>query len=207
MMAEYNIYAQEEESVGAFVAVLFKVLSVTAMMFIITFLMINPEEKTGKIDTNAEFIVTVTWPDNHPDDIDTYVQDPNGQIVWYHAKEAGLLHLDRDDRGMYRDTILVNGTKISNPLNQETVTMRGIVPGEYTVNVFHYLATGTDAVPVNVKVEKVNPQVEVIYYTTVELHQRGQEETIVRYTVEPDGSVSDVNFRPQSLVRRTRKAK
>src|SRR3990172_7772016 len=95
-MDQYSLYSREEESVGAFVAVLFKVLSVVAMMFIITFMMINPEEKTGKIESKAEFIVTVTWPDGHPDDIDAYVQDPGGQIVWYNAKEAGLMHLDRD---------------------------------------------------------------------------------------------------------------
>ncbi len=207
MMAEYNVYAREDEAVGPFVAVLFKVLSVTAMMFIITFILISPDEMTGKVDTMAEFIVTVTWPDEHPDDVDTYVEDPAGQIVWYHSKEAGLLHLDRDDRGMYRDTILVNGEKISNPLNQESVSMRGIVPGEYVVNVYHYLATGTDPVPVNVKVEKVNPQLTVVYYTTVELDHRGQEETIVRFTVAPDGSVTDMGFRPISLVRRTRQTK
>jgi len=206
-MDQYSLYAREEESVGPFVAVLFKVLSVVAMMFIITFMMINPEEKTGKIDTKAEFIVTVTWPDNHPDDIDAYVQDPSGQIVWYNAKEAGLMHLDRDDRGMYRDTILVNGEKMSNPLNQEIVAVRGFQAGEYVVNINHYLATGTDPVPVSVKVEKVNPQVVVVYYATMQLDHRGDEKTAVRFSVAADGSVKDVNTKEISLVRLTRRAK
>ncbi len=207
-MEQYSsLYAREEESVGPFVAVLFKVLSVVAMMFIITFMMINPEEKTGKIDSKAEFIVTVTWPDNHPDDIDTYVQDPGGQIVWYNAKEAGLMHLDRDDRGMYRDTILVNGERMANPLNQETISVRGFQAGEYVVNINHYLATGTDPVPVSVKVEKVNPQVSVVYYATMQVDHRGDEKTAVRFSVAPDGTVKDVNTKEVSLVRLTRRAK
>ena len=57
------------------------------------------------------------------------------------------------------DTIEINGEKVQNPLNQEVVTIRAVVPGEYIVNI-HYYATKTEQpVDVNVKVEKVNPQV------------------------------------------------
>ena len=59
----------------------------------------NPEAKSGKIDTKAEFLITMTWPDSHPDDIDLYAEDPAGNIVWYHVREAGFMVLDRDDRG------------------------------------------------------------------------------------------------------------
>ena len=40
--------------------------------------------------------------------------------------------------------------RIENPLNQENATLRGIVPGEYVVNVYHYVANGIDPVPVTV---------------------------------------------------------
>ncbi|MDO8360864.1 MAG: hypothetical protein Q7T08_12625 [Devosia sp.] len=43
--------------------------------------------------------------------------------------------LDRDDRGNFLDTVEVNGTKVQIALNQETVSVRGIVPGEYIVNI------------------------------------------------------------------------
>ena len=49
--------------------------------------------------------------------------------------------LDRDDRGGANNTITVDGRRISSPFRQETVSIRGIVAGEYTVNVNHYLAT------------------------------------------------------------------
>ena len=88
------------------------------------------------------------------------------------GKEAGFVHLDRDDRGLLNDTIVVNGEKVQNPLNQEVVTLRAVVPGEYIVNI-HYYATVTNLpVDVNVKVEKVNPQLEVIYYGTINLEKR-----------------------------------
>ena len=46
--------------------------------------------------------------------------------------------LERDDRGGANDFILVNGKKISSPIREEIVTIRGIVPGEYTVNVIAF---------------------------------------------------------------------
>ena len=116
-----------------FTDILFNVLLGLVFMVFTAFSLINPTAKTGIVDLKAELLITVTWPDNDPNDMDLYVEDSAGNIVWYHSKEAGLMHLDRDDRGNYRDTITVNGKQIQNPLNQETVTIRGIVPGEYVV--------------------------------------------------------------------------
>ena len=60
----------------------------------------NPEAKSGIIDPKAEYIITVTWEDNSPDDIDTWVEDPEGNVIWFRSPEVDLLHLDRDDRGL-----------------------------------------------------------------------------------------------------------
>src|SRR6267378_1249037 len=68
-------------------------------------------------------------------------------------------------------SIAVNGQKMSSPIRQETVSIRGIIAGEYTINVNHYLATTNAPVPVSVKVEKVNPVVEVIHYDTLIVDQ------------------------------------
>jgi len=87
------------EKFDPFSVMLFKALQVVAFLFFIALLVMNPEAKSGKIDTKAEFIITLTWPDSHPDDIDLYAEDPVGNIVWYHAREAGFMVLDRDDRG------------------------------------------------------------------------------------------------------------
>jgi hypothetical protein len=188
-----------------FTDILFNVLLGLVFMVFTAFSLINPTAKTGIVDLKAELLITVTWPDNDPNDMDLYVEDAAGTIVWYHSKEAGLMHLDRDDRGNYRDTITVNGKQIQNPLNQETVTIRGIVPGEYVVNVNEFVASTPDKVPVSVKVEKLNPVATVIYYGTIEFDHKGQEETFVRFTLDADGQVSDVNTKSKSLVRAVRR--
>ena len=75
-----------EEPFEPFTVMLFKGLQVVAFMFFLAYLAINTDAKQGKVDTKAEMLVTVSWPDNHPDDIDTYVEDPQGNIVWVHER-------------------------------------------------------------------------------------------------------------------------
>lgn len=190
----------------AFTDLLFNALVGFAFMFFIAFAMINPVAETGKIDTEVEILITVRWPDGNEDDIDVYVEDPVGNIVWYHEREAGLMHLDRDDRGQFKDVILVNGEEIENPLNQETVSVRGLMNGEYVVNVVHFIATSTDPVPVTVKIEKMNPSVRVVYYGEVMLNRTGEEVTVARFTLDDD-EIIDLNNRPKGLVELTRQTK
>lgn len=197
--------ASDDGTFVPFTDILFNALLGFAVMLFIAFALIRPEAKTGIIDTKAEMIITVTWPDNNEDDIDTYVKEPSGNVVWYHSMQKGLLTLDRDDRGNYLDEVTVDGKTVRFPLNQETVTLRGIVPGEYVINVYHYLNPSNAAVPVTVKVEKVNPTLSVVFYDTVVLEKKGDEHTAVRFTLDSAGNVSDINTRQISLIQAVRK--
>lgn len=184
-----------------FTDLVFNTLLGITFLLIVTILFINPESKQGKINPKAEYIITVSWPDWSPDDIDTWVESPRGDLVWFRNPEAGLMHLDRDDRGMLNDFIVVNGEKVANPLNQEIVTIRGVIPGEYVVNVDYYASDDNKPVPVQVKVEKVNPVLEVIYYGEVTLEHIADEKTMVRFKIAPDGSVLATNNLPKHLVK------
>ena len=203
MIDEFGLYPREEPF-DPFSVMLFKALQVVAFLFFLALLAISPEAKDGKIDSKAEFIITMDWPDSHPDDLDLFVQDPAGNIAWYRHREAGFMVLDRDDRGGLNNSITVNGRKVQSPIRQETISIRGIVAGEYTVNVNYYLATTTAPVPVSVKIEKVNPAVEVIYYDTLMMDKMGEEKTAARFKIADNGNVLDVNHRFKSLIQLTR---
>ena len=182
-----------------FTDLLFNALIGFTFLFVIAILFLNPDPKSGVIIPKAEYIVTVNWEDMVPEDIDIWVEEPNGGVVWFRNPEAGLLHLDRDDRGNFNDTININGEEVVNPLNQEVVTLRGTSPGEYVVNL-HYYEGDKPEIKASVKVEKVNPKLEVVYYGTVSLEGKGDEVTAVRFRVRADGSVGGVNSLPKSLV-------
>ena len=188
------------DDIDPFSDLLFNTLLAFVMLFAIALVAMNPKAKTGVIDAKAEFIVTVTWPDLDPNDIDTWVQDPAGNTVWFRSREGGMMHLDRDDRGLANDTLVINGQTVVNPLNQEVVTVRGFAPGEYTVNLFYYDTKNGKPVDVNVSVVKVNPKAEVVFYGTASLARKGDEATAARFTVDRDGRVINVNTLPKKLV-------
>ena len=185
-----NRLLQKNEEQEVFTDLLFNALLGFAFMFAIAFMLINSSDDSGKIESKAEVMISVSWPDSHPDDVDTIVEDPQGGLVWYHNRDSGLMHLDRDDRGLLNDTIMVNGEEIQNPLNQEVVTLRAVVPGEYIVNIHYYATKTNQPIDVNVKVEKVNPQLEVIYYGTINLEKKGVEKTATRFNITQDGIVN-----------------
>ncbi len=208
-MNEASLFTGESDD-GTFVPftdILFNALLGFAVMLFIAFALIKPDDKVGNINIKAEYLITVTWPDNLPDDIDTYVRDPQDNIVWYNTLDRGFLHLDRDDRGEYLDQVMVDGKKVTFPLNQESVTLRGIIPGEYTVNVYNFLNPSNKPVPVSVKVEKLNPTVKVIYYESMNLNGVGDEQTAVRFTLDSAGDYSNLNTIQDSLVEAVRAPK
>ncbi len=181
-------------------AVLFKIIQAITYLFVLAVLFMNPESKQGIIDPKAEYIITVTWPDKNPNDIDTYVEDPAGNVVNFSAAAAGFIHLDRDDRGNLNDSLNINGKVIENPLNQEVSTIRAVITGEYIVNIHYYATEDNKPVPVTVRVDKVNPKLEVVYYDTLTLENKDDEKTAVRFSVLTNGNVTNINHIPKSLV-------
>ena len=181
---------EKAEGHDAFTDLLFNSLLGFAFMFAIAFMLISDPSEGGKIESKAEILISIRWPDQHP----------GGDLVWYHNRDTGLMHLDRDDRGLFADRMNVDGAVISNPINQETVTIRALQPGEYVVNLLHYQANYDEPLTVDVKVEKLNPEVELIYYGSHELDGVGDEETAVRFSVDSQKNISNVNQMPKRLL-------
>ena len=78
---------------------LFNSLMVFVCLFVVVLISINIQKQDNNTETKAEFIITVEWPTESNDDVDSYLQDPLGNIVYFRRREDGLMHLDRDDLG------------------------------------------------------------------------------------------------------------
>ncbi len=166
-----------EESFDPLGVMLFKALQVISFLFFLALLAVSPDSKEGKI------------------------------VAWYRRREAGFLTLDRDDRGGANDFIVVNGKKIPSPIREEIVTVRGILPGEYTVNVSHFQATTGQPVTATVKVQKLNPTAQVIFDNKLTLDRTGDEKTALRFWLDAEGKVIDVQQRQKSLLETFRNAR
>ena len=176
--------------VDPFTDLIFNILLGFVLLFFISILFINPITKLGNVNLKAEYIITIDWPDNLPDDIDLWVRDPNGEIVSYLNKDAGWLHLDRDDRGIINDKVKIGDQELIYPLNREVVTLRGLIPGEYTVNVFLYEHESKRPVDVKLTIEKVNPSLKLVYFNSISLPSKDTEITIARFNLNQKGNYS-----------------
>lgn len=198
-MRQRSRYALAED-IDPFTDLLFNALLGFTFLLFVVLMFINPPAKDGTIDAKAEVIITATWPGDLSDDIDAWVQGPDGETVSFRTPESGLMHLDRDDRGLVSDTVLIDGVPVTVPLNQEVVTLRGTQAGEYVVNLHRYQAAGSGPVPVEVTVVRVNPALEVVFTGTVELAAQGSEKTVLRFQVRPDGRIGALSRLAKSLV-------
>jgi hypothetical protein len=160
------------------------------VVFVVLMALISPNRRsTDGIRPNAEFVIMASWPGDRNIDVDLWVRDPRGNIVYYANREAGFLALDRDDIGFLSDTV---GNQIVR-VNEEIVTIRGILPGEYVINVHLYsLHDDNPPVTVDVRVERLNPVVTRVWRGSATLTSRGHEIHVVRFNMNADGSVDQV---------------
>jgi hypothetical protein len=182
-----------------FTDLLFNTLLGFSLLFFISIIFMNPIAKLGNVNFKAEYIITVTWPDNQPDDLDVWVQDPNQNVLSYRDSNVGWLHLDRDDQGDVNDTVMINGVETAYPINQEVVTIRGIVSGEYIVNLQYYKSNTGQPVTATVKIEKVNPSLKVVYVDKVTLEAEDDESTVLRFRLDGNGEVTNINHIPKKF--------
>lgn len=176
-----------------FTDLLFNTLLGFTLLFFISIIFMNPIAKLGNINYKAEYIITASWPENQPDDIDLWVQNPYQETVSYLQKDAGWLHLDRDDRGDLNDTVMVGGREMVHSINQEVVTIRGIISGEYVVNLHYYESSSNQPVPVNIKIEKVNPTLRLVFIDQLVLDAVDDEVTVLRFELDSVGELVSMN--------------
>jgi hypothetical protein len=181
---------------------LFNTLVGFVLLFIIAFLLINPSIKKADIKTKAEFVITVTWNDNSQDDVDTWLQDPAGNVLHFRQKDVGLAHLDRDDLGKINDIItLDDGRRIEYTHNQELTTIRGFVTGEWVLNVHMYNKRDSNPTLVEVRIDKLNPKVQTLFYKKIVMKSKWEEVTITRFVMTNQGDIISWDDLPKKLLK------
>ncbi len=196
-----SLYKQSRNTpkVDPFIDLLFNTLMGFSFLFLVSLLFINPKADQAKVEKQAEYIISATWPQDLEDDIDLWMRAPTGHTVSYIEKETGWLHLERDDRGELNDTLLIDGKEEIHPINQEIITIRKRSAGEYIVNLFYYTKKSRESVPVDIRVDRINPKYETVFRQTINLDKVNQEKTAVRFTIKDDGSVHNISNLPIEL--------
>lgn len=166
----------------------------------------NAYEKQKKVvedsglTTEGKFAVIMDWPNKSNDDVDLHVCDPNGNVAYFRSRDPGLMHLEHDDLGSRGDRANSSTGEVEVDSNEERVIIRGIIPGEYVVNVHMYHKDDPEPIPVTVRLMKLKGMDNELVSRTRELSFNGEEQTAFRFTLHEDKSVTDINELPKSLL-------
>jgi hypothetical protein len=129
-------------------------------------------------------MVEIRWPDEIDADVDLWVQGPGDVPVGYSNKGGRVFNLLRDDLGKRND---------ATDLNYENAYSRGIVPGDYTVNVHLYRDSDRIyPVPVTVVTSVNRPKdghTQQLLASKVLLNREGEETTVYRFRLTAAGDL------------------
>lgn len=170
-------------------------LTIAGSLIVIVILLlpfINPPAKKTADDVAIieNVIVQISWSKDIDADIDLWCQAPGDTPVGYSNLGARVFNLMRDDLGrLYEDPL---------DINLEECKGRGIVPGEYTINIQLYSnASGKLPIPVNVVVStkpltqkgaKAQPMAPVLTAKEI-LNYIGEEITVFSFQLAESGEV------------------
>jgi hypothetical protein len=178
----------------SFLDLLFNILLLFFALFTLSYTQIRIIEEKGKIETKAEFVITLTWDNLSDDDIDLWVISPLKEVTFFRRMSNGVVHLDRDDRGEADDTVtLPNGEVVKSKYNQEIISIRGIIPGEWIINIHMYHKRWSKPSTAKITLVKLNPTYEEVFQKTIIMATNKEEITVGRFIVTNTGSVIDVN--------------
>ena len=177
--------------------ILLALVGFVAMVILLLPHITEAKKETDETSVPGNVVVEAHWPSNLPVDVDLWVQAPGEYPVGFWNQGGPTFNLLRDDLGAEGD---------ATEENYEITYSRGIVAGEYIVNVHMYgpLKAGT-IVPVSIVVgvkKKFDTDLQQILRTVIRLDRRNQEETAFRFQLTRDGDLvaGSVNTLRRSLI-------
>jgi len=163
-------------------------------MIIIAMTRVEIEQSSnGDIDALSDYMIIVTWGEGSRDDIDLFVQAPDGTAVWYQNKEGSLLYLDRDDMGNSVTTMVVDGEVKGTNIHREVVYLKDTIAGDYVINLFMYSKRNKESTNVKIEIIQLHPYT-IVEEKNVILSVDGQEETVVVLTMNKVGEITDRSY-------------
>ncbi len=145
---------------------------------------LHPPVEAKEAPPPGNVVIEINWPNEIDADVDLWVEAPGDRPVGYSNKGGRVFNLLRDDLGQFRDLTDVN---------YEVAYSRGIVEGEYTINL-HLYRNKSAILPVPVtmvaSVKRSNgANLKRLTSAKVELGYTGEEITVIRFALNKAGEI------------------
>lgn len=161
---------------------LFALLLIFVVLFFLAFIMVSTKEEEQEAAKNDNhFLIALRWKTNN--DIDLWLRLPDGRRVGYNQRDMPPAHLDVDVVmwRKYRDNL---GAETIIEDNEEVITVRDLLFGEYTVNVHYYSRQQLEdpTTEIELFIQDIKNR-NIVYLTREVVDAPGVETHIVRFTV------------------------
>jgi|APSaa5957512493_1039668.scaffolds.fasta_scaffold38697_2 hypothetical protein len=165
-------------------------------LFVLAVMLMNPVMKARDVEKKAQYMIVLDWQNESADDVDMWIRVPGkGKPISFKDKSNGALFIDRDDRGKKNDKAVgEHGEEIQTLLNREVVSIRGIITGEYAVNIHMYLKRDVEPAVGTVQMIQINPY-KILYNGNFTLSVVGEEQHMFRFRLKANGKMTDVETR------------
>ena len=145
---------------------------------------LHPPLEAKEAPPPGNVVIEINWPSEIDADVDLWVEAPGDRPVGYSNKGGRVFNLLRDDLGQFRDLTDVN---------YEVAYSRGVVEGEYTINL-HLYRNKSAILPVPVtmvaSVKRSNgANLKRLTSAKVELGYTGEEITVIRFALNKAGEI------------------
>ncbi len=145
---------------------------------------LHPPVEAKEAPPPGNVVIEINWPSEIDADVDLWVEAPGDRPVGYSNKGGRVFNLLRDDLGQFRDLTDVN---------YEVAYSRGVVEGEYTINL-HLYRNKSAILPVPVtmvaSVKRSNgANLKRLTSAKVELGYTGEEITVIRFALNKTGEI------------------
>jgi hypothetical protein len=142
------------------------------------------------VTTYGQYAVTMTSKTR--DDIDLYVRDPQGDVGWYGALQAGALSLEHDTVPGVTDPVAAG--------EHELMVIREATRGEYVANILVY--NGMAPAVVDVQLWDLRGfHKRVVFSRRFRVQGEGKQLTAFRWRLDATGNYAGHNLLPADLLR------
>jgi hypothetical protein len=170
----------DKNSPFLWVDIAFNIIAVLVVVLLLLSMTANKKEEKSAADIAGNLFITIRWPPLAPQDIDLWVQGPDGAPVGYSSSRSQTFSYLRDDlgAGTYKD------------MNYELAVGQNLVKGRYAVNLHFYSYHGGEGnvpVEVNAVLKSADGYLSEIFKDTVTLGKAGDEITAVQFQLDEAG--------------------
>ena len=160
---------------------------------------VEEKKQESSIETDGAYAIVATWPNEANDDVDLYMKDPAGNLIFYGRTTAELMHLEYDDRGDLGDRAMTSTGEVKADINRERAIVRKGMSGEYVVNVHMFAKRYGPPTTVKVALYRLRGDDTEVLSKDIVLKADGDEATAFRFILGPDGEIVSTNELPTSL--------